>query len=172
MKKAALVWLGSAVMAVSLLATASWADTPERIDPPNLNDGYPFVVAISQQFSATLDGARSGYAHVRINGVTYPVAIESQPLQLADLPDEFGRMVGIGVSVLDFGDGNVLTTSDEVYFTPAEEPGWFQVAATMTVTGGTGIFAQAGGLLSASGAAHLENDGVVTQWLIEGTILV
>jgi hypothetical protein len=81
-------------------------------------------------------------------------------------------MVGIGVSVLDFGDGNVLTTSDEVYFTPAEEPGWFQVAATMTVTGGTGIFAQAGGLLSASGAAHLENDGVVTQWLIEGTILV
>jgi hypothetical protein len=171
MKKAALIWLGSAVAAVALLATAGWSDVPEREDPGTPSEGGPSLAAISQQFSPTLGGARSGVANVTINGITYPVTIESQPLELAEGPDNFGRLVGIGGSVIDFGDGNTLITADEVRFTPTQ-PGWFQIAATMTITGGTGIFAQANGVLDAAGIAHLEGDGVVSEWLIEGTFSV
>src|SRR4051794_37476428 len=111
MKKAALIWLGSAVAAVALLATAGWSDVSEREDPGTPSEEVPSLVAISQQFSATLGGARSGVANVTINGITYPVAIQSQPLELAELPDNFGRLVGIGGSVLDFGNGNTLITA-------------------------------------------------------------
>src|SRR5437764_1054950 len=114
MKKATLVWLGSAVMALALLATASWADEPDPVGPP---DQGLSLVGVSQQFSASLDGARSGAANVTIKAVPYAVAIDSAPLAMDDLTDNYGRLVGTGATVIDFGDGNKLYTMDEVRFT-------------------------------------------------------
>jgi hypothetical protein len=172
MKKATLVWLGSTVATLALLATASWADVPERGEPQepvSPVDQTISMMGVSNELATSLDGARSGAARFTINGESYEVTIYSQPLELAELPDNFGNWNGTTSHLLDFGNGNTITTVDVVSLSPTI-PGWFNVAGTMTIVQGTGIFANIGGVLDFHAVTQLDGDKSITQSMIEGTV--
>ena len=169
MKRATWVWLGSTAMALALLATASWADVPERGEPVDPADQTISIAGVSQELSPSLDGARSGAARLTINGESYEVTILSDPLVLADGPDNFGNLVGTMAHFIDFGNGNTVSTVDEMILTPTV-PGWFQVAGKMTITGGTGIFSNIRGLIDVEGLIQLDGPGAIALSLMEGTI--
>lgn len=173
MKRMKLVGLFSTVLTLALLATVSWADEPEGepvlTSPPEDIPGL-VLVGVSQQFAPTLNGAFSGAGTLTVNGVAMPVTIISEPLVLADGLDNYGRLVGTKTTLIDFGNGDTLTTVDEVFLTPTE-PGWYSVQATMTVTGGTGVFANATGVIDTTGIIQTDGESAQALWLMEGRIL-
>jgi hypothetical protein len=176
MKRVKLVWLFSTVLTLALTAAVSWAEEPDPMDPGEI--GAPVetiepgvgVAGSSEQFANALNGAYSGTAMLTVDGVTIPVSIISQPLDLAELPDNFGAYAGTTTTLLDFGDGNTLTTEDELLLTPTEE-GWYSAHSTMTITGGTGLFANARGVIDGYGAIQLDAGIARAMWLLEGRIL-
>ena len=172
MKKATLVWLGSTVATLALLATASWADVPERGEPQEPVSPVDLTISmmgVSNELATSLDGARSGAARFTILGQSYDVTIYSQPLDLAELPDNFGNLNGTTSHLLDFGNGNTITTIDVISLAPTIQ-GWFNAAGTMTIVGGTGIFANIGGVLDMHGVTQSDGASVITLSHIEGTV--
>jgi hypothetical protein len=166
MKRMRLVWICSAVLALALTATASWAQAPGDQDIPGVA-----IAGVSQEFAPVWGGPFSGSGTVAINGISYPIAVTSNALALSDLPDNFGRFVGTTEHVLDFGDGNMLMTTDEVLLTPTQ-PGWFLVQATMTIAGGRGMFAGAAGQIDVYGQMQSDGTSAATMWLMEGRVFV
>jgi len=176
MKRVKLGWLFTTVLLLAMPAAMSWADHTEPGDPGEIvapadliAEGVG-VAGSSEEFANTLDGAFSGMANLTVNGVTLPVQIQSQPLALAELPNNFGELNGIKTTLLDFGDGNTLTTVDEVSLLPTEA-GWFSAHATMSITGGTGVFANARGFIDAYGVIQTDGGVAHAVWLLEGRIL-
>jgi hypothetical protein len=172
MKKATLVWLGSTVMALSLLATASWADDPEpepELPPPA--DQTISLAGVGQVFAPSLDAPRTGSATLTINGVPYAVDISSQPIDLALLPNNFGQFVGTWVTVLDVrGYGSIMT--QDIHFSTPTQDGWLNDLFTMNIIGGTGAFANITGMIDGSGVTHVDGDRVESLWLLEGAVSV
>jgi hypothetical protein len=176
MKRVKLVWLFSTMLTLTLMAAASWAQEPDPGDeggsppPPAPAIQGVGLAGVSQEFASSLDGAFIGTAFIALNGERVPVTITSEPLVLADSLDNFGRLVGTKTTLLDFGDGNTLTTSDVVLLTRTGQ-GFFSAQETMTILGGTGFFAGASGFLDAYGIFDTNDSMVHAQWLIEGTVL-
>jgi hypothetical protein len=171
MNRMTLGWLGGAVLTLGLMAAASWADDPAPMDPPEPDVPGMAIAGVSQEYAPTLDGAYVGSAVLTVNGVPLPVTIASSPLTLAELPDNFGRIVGTSAHYLDFGGGNTITTEDEVRFSPTQ-PGWYLVTATWKITQGTGMFANAGGEIGVYGEIHVDEAGVTAMSYLDGRILV
>jgi len=174
MKPMKLVWLFSTVLTLGLMGAASWADDPDPGDqggpPPEPDIQGVALAGVINQFAPSLDAAFNGFGPLAINGVSAQCSIISQPLDLSNQTDNFGRLVGKKTTLLDFGNGDTLTTEDAVLLTPTES-GWYSAQATMTVTGGTGVFANARGVIDASGLIQTDGSSVQALWLVEGRVL-
>ena len=168
MKRTRWMWICSALLASGLMATASWAQVPTPGGPED--QGIP-ISGVSQELAPVWGGPFAGAATLTIDGISYPVAVTSNSLVLADLPDNFGRLVGTTEHVLDFGDGNLIRTSDEVLLTPTQ-PGWFLVQATMKITSGTGMFSSASGEIAVYGNMAADGSTATSLWLIDGRFSV
>jgi hypothetical protein len=166
MKRIKLVWMCSALLTMALVATQIRADDP----PPVFPEEQGIVLSgLSQESSTSLQGAYSGTAVLSINGETLEVISSSDPLVLTGLVDYLGQAVATSAHMFNLGNGNTLTTVDEVRLLPTQ-PGWFVVNGTMQITGGTGIFANADGNIAVYGQIHVDEFSVDAMSLLEGRV--
>jgi len=171
MRRMRLNWICLALLASALMATAGSAQGLTSGGPGDQDVQGIVISGVSQEFAPVWGGPFTGSGNLTVDGIGYPVAVTSNSLSLAELPDNFGRFMGTTVHVLDFGDGNKIMTSDEVVLTPTQ-PGWFLVTATMTITGGTGMFSSAIGQIDVYGQMASDGTTATTLWLMEGRFTV
>jgi hypothetical protein len=167
MKRRGYIGICFALLVSAFLVTTCSAQSPPTDQPIT---GIA-ISGVSEEVAPVWGGPFNGTGTLAINGISMPVAVTSNSLLEDMLLDNFGRIQATTEHVLDFGDGNTIRTSDEVFLTPTQ-PGWFLVQATMKIVSGTGMFATISGEIGVYGS--LQSDGVTgtSLWLMDGRFTV
>jgi len=154
-------WLLPTLLTWPLWGTTCWAG-PFPVEVVTNIAGVSFASAPS------LTAEAQGSARFGIEGTIYEGASRSDPLVPVG-EEGLGDLVKTA-HVFQMGNGDTLNTTDELHLRPTQ-PGWFVVSGTLTITGGTGIFATATGAMDVMGTIHVTDSGVDTLLLVEGPLI-
>ncbi|HVE57651.1 MAG TPA: hypothetical protein VNB22_12530 [Pyrinomonadaceae bacterium] len=119
------------------------------------------------QTAAVAPGVFEGTAAVKINGQTQNAAVTTYLLG-APTTAEDGTLKATTSHTFVFADGSSLTTLDRAVLSPTETPGLYNLNTQATITGGTGIYANACGSLNIHGTINLITGQV--DWRFTGRI--
>jgi hypothetical protein len=155
--------LGTTVLALALMTTASWADDPEPEPPPEAP--ITVIVGDCQESATSLDGVYVGTAFVTLNDVPFAVASVSKQLALEQQAD--GTILRTMVRVLEFGFLTTCTIVSEEVLIPTA-PGWYSLSGTVKIAGGTGMFEIAHGQAVASGQLRVDELSASATWTLKG----
>jgi hypothetical protein len=157
-------WSLSATLTLTLFVTLSWAG-------PFPVEVVTNIAGVSHETAPSFQGAPfTGSARFGVDDMSYEDQASSTPLVLVGADNE-GAWIATSSHVFKLADGLSLHTVDELHLHSTRNPDWFTVSGTLTISGGTGLFATARGAMDVMGTLHITEAGVETLFLLEGPLI-